>query len=68
MLATATAGTQLTITQHCQERQKSWVLCFNAKTFIHDPHGVTDLREGMEGFSSRKRWKAEKRMGMKAES
>lgn len=52
----------------CQERQKSWVLCFNAKTFIHDPHGVTDLREGMEGFSSRKRWKAEKRMSMKAES
>lgn len=25
------------------------------QTFIHGPRGVIDLREGMEGFSSRKR-------------
>lgn len=61
--ATAPAEMQLPISQHCQERQKFWVLCINAKTFIHDPRGVNDLREGMEGFSSGKRRKAEEEDG-----
>lgn len=61
MLATASAEIQLPITQHCQEWQKFWVLCINAKTFIHDSHGVIDLREGMEGFSSWKRMEGRER-------